>query len=81
MDGDKDGVVTFGLLQVGGHLGHFGALRGIWGHFGAFGGTLGSFCRHLGPFGDYLGIIWGSSGVTLGSVYILGAVTGSFQAI
>lgn len=68
MDGDKDGVVTFGLLQVGGHL-------------GAFGGTLGSFCHHLGPFGDYLGIIWGSSGVTLGSVYILGAVTGSFQAI
>ena len=59
----------------------WGAFRGIWGHFGAFGGTLGSFCRHLGPFGDYLGIIWGSSGVTLGSVYILGAVTGSFQAI
>uniref|UniRef100_A0A669QGZ4 Calpain-1 catalytic subunit n=1 Tax=Phasianus colchicus TaxID=9054 RepID=A0A669QGZ4_PHACC len=69
MDGDKDGVVTFGLLQVGAH-------------FGALWGTLDSFCDYLGPFGDYLEIILASLGADFRVFrFILGAVMGSFQDI
>lgn len=63
MDGDNDGVVTFGLLQVGAPFGAFlGFFGGILGHFGTFGSLWGhsgirfeSFGVH---FGGGLGTIW-----------------------
>lgn len=53
MDGDNDGVVTFGLLQVGAP---FGAFWGFWGHFG----TFWDIWATSGAFGDSFRVIWGS---------------------
>lgn len=57
MDGDNDGVVTFGLLQVGAPFGAFlGFFGGILGHFGAF----WDIWVTLGAFRDSFRVIRGS---------------------